>query len=346
MVYAMIIEERKNISTFIGIDIGKYFLDIYCSLNNRYYQHIPNDKVSIESLINDLKKIKGLDPLSTLVVIDLTGNYEVLCRDLFHGNGFINLHLADGKKINYFKKSKRHGAAKTDRIDSFALAAYGRENLDSLKFYETDGNLKDLSFLKALQNRRGELKDMLVQEKNRLQAPNISDIVKKNLEQTIDFLENRIGELEEETTRIVENNGTLKRKYDALVKQRGIGDITAKTLLAFLPELGTLSRSKIASLSGTAPLARDSGTIKGYRSARGTGRQIIKKTLFIVMLTQIRGKDSHLNIFYRSLVGRGKAKKAAIVACMRKFIIYLNGLLRKEMGGANGLEERVGIAVG
>jgi hypothetical protein len=89
---------RNDISTFIGIDVGKYSIDVYCSLNNKYYLHIPNDKTSIKSLINnDLKKIKGLDPLNTLAVIDLTGNYETLCRDTFHSNGFTNIHLAEGR---------------------------------------------------------------------------------------------------------------------------------------------------------------------------------------------------------------------------------------------------------
>jgi hypothetical protein len=93
-----------------------------------------------------LKKIKELNPLNTLVVIDLTGNYEVLCRDLFYSNGFINIHLADGKKINYFKRSKKHSLAKTDKMDSYILSLYGRENLNNLKLYEVNNiNTEDLS---------------------------------------------------------------------------------------------------------------------------------------------------------------------------------------------------------
>jgi transposase len=345
----MIIKEKENISTFIGIDVGKYFVDIYCSLNNKYYPHVANDKASIKSLINDLKKIKGLNPLNTLVVIDLTGDYEVLCRDIFYDSGFTNIHLADGKKINYFKRSKKHSMAKTDKMDSYFLALYGKENIysegEKINLYSRNINGEDLTELQKLESRINDLKHFLVEEKNRFQSPNIPDIVKEDIGQSIKFLENKIAKLGEETTKIINNNDTLKRKYDVLIKQYGVGDITAKTLISFLPELGTLSRSKISSLSGTAPTAKDSGTIKGYRSTRGTGRQIIKKALFIITLSQIRKKDSHLNIFYKSLIKRGKKKMVAIVACMRKFVIYLNSILKKEMTIINSSEKGVEIRI-
>jgi hypothetical protein len=164
-----------EINTFIGIDVGKYFIDIYCSLNNKYYLRISNNKSSIKSLINkDLRKIKGLNPSNTLVVIDLTGNYETLCRDIFYNSGFTNIHLADGKKINYFRKSKKHNLAKTDKMDSYILSLYGKENVNNnsnynnsnynhnnnnsntnidLKLYNPDINTKDILNLKSIESR-------------------------------------------------------------------------------------------------------------------------------------------------------------------------------------------------
>ena len=320
------------IDTFIGIDVGKYFIDVYCSLNNKYYLHMANDKTSIKSLITNLKKIKGLTPMNTLVVIDLTGNYEVLCRDLFYDNSFTNIHLADGKKIKYFKKSKGNSIAKTDKSDAFILAMYAKENLNSIVLYANDNNnnKKELEELQKIELRIEDLKHFLVKEKNRLQAPNVPKLIKKDIEQTIEYIESKIDKLEIEAKKIIENNESLNKKYNILIKQHGIGDVTARTLISFLPELGTLNKSKISSLSGTAPIAKDSGTLKGYRTTKGNGRKTIKHTLFMSMLSIIRKKDSHLNLFYNSLLKKGKTKMVAMVACMRKLIIYLNSLMKKE----------------
>jgi transposase len=329
-----------NISTFIGIDVGKFSIDVYCSLNNKYYSNIPNDRTSIKSLINnDLKKIKGLDPLNTLAVIDLTGNYEALCRDMFQDSGFTNIHLAEGKKVNYFKRSKKHNLAKTDKMDSYILSVYGKENLNSLKLYEPNINTKDLSSLRAMEGRLEELKQILVQEKNRLQVPELDNLLRKDINLSLRQLEGRIKKLEKESTSIVENNKELKKRYDILINQRGISSITARILIAFLPELGTVNKRQISSISGTAPVCKDSGTSRGYRGTRGTGRHIIKKALFIVLLSHIRYDNSILSKFYSKLLRRGKPKKVAIVACMRKFIIYLNSLLRKEIGNNSIMAE-------
>jgi transposase len=310
--------------------VGKHFIDVYCSLNNNYYLHIPNDKTSIKSLITTLKKIKGLISLNTLVVIDLTGNYEVLCRDLFYSNSFTNIHLADGKKINHFRKSKGSSKAKTDKIDAFLLATYGKENLNDLILYTKDVNEEDLTELQKIESRIEDLKHFLVEEKNRLQSPNIPKLIKKDIEQTIDFLEEKINKLEKEALTIINNNEGFKKKYTLLNKQHGIGDKVARTLISFLPELGTLNKSKISSLAGTAPIAKDSGTLKGYRTTKGTGRKIIKKALFMSMLSILRKKDSHLNLFYNSLLKKGKKKMVAMVSCMRKQVIYLNSLMKEE----------------
>jgi hypothetical protein len=314
------------------------------------------------------------------VVIDLTGNYEVLCRDIFYANGFINIHLADGKKINYFKRSKKHNLAKTDKMDSFVLSLYGKENIKNnidsnssnngnvsnssnssnsnsssngnsnnsssngnvsnshnsnsssngnvsnsnnsnsssnsnsnnlgLKLYKPNDNTEDFSTLRAMESRLEEMKQLLVQEKNRLQAPNLDNFIKKDINLSLKQLESRIAKLEKESTLIVVNNEELKRKYNLLISQRGISSITAKILIAFLPELGMANKKQISSISGTAPICRDSGvSLKGYRSTKGTGRHILKKALFIVMLSHIRDEGSILNKFYNKLLKKGKAKK-------------------------------------
>lgn len=157
-------KDINPVNTFIGIDIGKFFIDVYCSLNGKYYLKIKNEEKSIIKLIKTIKSDLNINAFSKkkntkknnnnninnnntnntnnnkvnntngginnnsnslnniLVVIDLTGNYEILCRDIFYNNGFTNIHLADGKKIKYFKKSKGNSIAKTDKSDAFILA--------------------------------------------------------------------------------------------------------------------------------------------------------------------------------------------------------------------------------
>jgi transposase len=374
----------NGIDTFLGVDVGKFFIDVYCSLNEKYYLRVKNEEKSITKLIKTIRKDLNLDASgdsrnkrknnnknnnnnkmedgnknnkinrksnvtdesndinknrsdrdidNVLVVIDLTGDYEVLCRDLFYSNGFTNIHLADGKKIKYFRKSKGNSIAKTDKSDAFILALYGRENLNNIVLYADDNgdnNKKELGELQKIELRIDDLKHFLVKEKNRLQAPNIPKLIKKDIEQTIEYLESKIDKLQKEAKKIIENNESLNKKYNILIKQRGIGDITARTLLSFLPELGTINKNKISSLSGTAPIARDSGTLKGYRTTKGNGRKTIKQTLFMSVLSTIRKKDSLLNIFYNSLLKKGKGKMIAMVACMRKLVIYLNSLMKKE----------------
>lgn len=328
---------KSIINTFIGIDVGKFYIDSYHSLTGEYYLKVENNKKSIIKFIENLKKDirisennNSLNFDNVLVVIDLTGNYEVLCRDLFYNNGFKNIFLADGKKIKYFKKSKKFSTAKTDKSDAFVLSLYGKENLDNLVLYTKNTNEQDLKELQKLELRISDLKHFLVKEKNRLQAPNIPNSIAKDIKETIKFLEKKISNLEDESLKIIERNRELKIKFNILKNQHGIGNITAKTLLSFLPELGQLNKNKISAISGTAPIARDSGTIKGYRTTRGCGRKTIKKALFMSVLSMIRKDNSHLNIFYKNLINKGKSKMTAYVACMRKLIIYLNSLIKKE----------------
>lgn len=329
----------KNINTFIGIDIGKHFIDVYSSLTGEYFLKVENDESSIKKLITKIKKGSKIynDKNKTnlcldnsLVVIDLTGNYEVICRDTFYNNGFKNIHLADGRKIKCFRQSKKLSTAKTDKSDAQMLSLYGEQNLNNLNLYKKEEIDDDLKELQKLELRIDDLKHLLVQEKNRFKAPNVSDSIKKSIGETLDFIEIQIEKLEKDALNIVNSNQELKTKFNILKNQHGIGDITAKHLITFLPELGKINRNKISALSGTAPIARDSGTIKGYRTTKGCGRKTIKHTLFMSLLSIIRKKDSHLRSFYNSLINKGKTKKSAQVACMRKFIIYLNSLIKKE----------------
>jgi small-conductance mechanosensitive channel len=113
-------------------------------------------------------------------------------------------YFGNRSKINYFKRSKKHNLAKTDKMDSYILSLYGKENLNNLKLYEPNINTKDLSNLKAIESRLEELKQTLVQEKNRLQAPALDNLLKKDINLSLKQLENRIAKLERESTHIID----------------------------------------------------------------------------------------------------------------------------------------------
>lgn len=332
--------DLKNINTFIGIDVGKQFIDIYVSLTGEYFLKVENNELSIKKIITKIKKSfriyndknkTNINLNNVLTVIDLTGDYEVVCKNTFYNNGFTNIHLADGKKVLYFKKSKKNSILKTDKSDAHILSFYGKENLNDINLYIKNINEEDLTNLQKIELRILDLKDILVKEKNRYQAPNIPNLIKKDIKSNIETLERKIEKLEKESIKIIENNKILINKFNTLKNQKGIGDITAKTLMAFLPELGQTNRNTIAAIAGTAPIAKDSGSIRGYRTTKGTGRNIIKKALFIIILSKIREQNSYLNNIYNKLIKKGKKKKVAIIACMRKFIIYLNGILKNEV---------------
>ena len=174
--------------------------------------------------------------------------------------------------------------------------------------------------------RLSDLKNLLQQEKNRLKAPDNLQIVAKSIKQLINIYEKEIAKLENEIEIIIENDDVLKKKYQILIQQKGVGKKVAYTLLGLLPELGHLNRRQIAALAGVAPFAKDSGTINGYRRT-GTGRIDVKKALFIAALVAVKF-DEKMNLFYTNLTTRGKKKMVAITAVMRKIIITLNAKIK------------------
>lgn len=304
--------ELKN-KNFIGIDVSKYKLDIYNSKTGEFIE-IDNTKASIRKYIRALGLSEDL-----YIIIDLTGGYEALCVKEFYIKGY-NIIRAEGRKVKAFARALGI-SAKTDKIDANILAQYGEKCFDSLRLYKPYNNQ-----IKKLVMRLSDLKNLLQQEKNRLKAPDNLQIVAKSIKQLINIYEKEIIKLENEIEIIIENDDVLKKKYQILIQQKGVGKKVAYTLLGLLPELGHLNRRQIAALAGVAPFAKDSGTINGYRRT-GTGRIDVKKALFIAALVAVKF-DEKMNLFYTNLTTRGKKKMVAITAVMRKIIITLNAKIK------------------
>ena len=180
--------------------------------------------------------------------------------------------------------------------------------------------------LDALVSRRRQLVSMKTSERNRLE--NADPVVKKSIEGMIDLLDEAVSEIDRELKDRLQKSEQWRKQVKLLRTVPGIGPITVFTLLAGLPELGRLSRREIASLVGLAPLARDSGRLRGVRTCWG-GRASVRAALYMPTLVAVRFNPV-LREFYKRLVDAGKPKKVALTACMRKLLTILNAMVKQQ----------------
>ncbi len=286
-------------SCVLGIDVSKETLSI-CVHNKQTVFVITNSVRCIRQLV------KQMEP-DTLVVLEPTGGYEaVLVQALCYAK--IACHRADTLKVKAFARSWGR-LAKTDHIDAKALAAYGADRWQHLPLYKLAD--KDQTNLTALVARRQDLMDMLVAEKNRLQAPGCSG-VKQSCKVVLACLKRQLKRLDRQVKDLIQNSADLSERKETYQSLPGVGPRTAIALLATMPELGTLTRRQAASLAGLAPHPNDSGTLRGYRKMRG-GRPEVRKNLFMAALCASR-LEGPLRLFYQRLIANGKKPIVAISA--------------------------------
>jgi transposase len=301
---------------FIGIDIGKFnfFVNVHSQKNFHEYE---NTTEGIAQFIIEHKNILS----NTLCILETTGGHELellytLCQHNFP------VHRADTRKVKNFIKSFGN-AAKTDVLDAKALAKYGKERADLIDLFVPQS--KQAITLFQLVQRRTDLTKMIAAEKNRRKSPS-SQTVHKSYETVMKVLDSEIKLITAQIKELVISDPVLKDKHKTLKTIPGIGDVVAFNLLTLLPELGKLSRKKIASLTGLAPRANDSGRFQGYRRT-GHGRSGIKPMLFVAAMAA-RNSKSNLKDFYENLIARGKKKMVALTALMRKIITIANARLK------------------
>ena len=211
--------------------------------------------------------------------------------------------------------------AKTDALDAAVLAHFAevvRPPLRPLRDAETQ-------LLNSLVARRHQVMTMLVSEKNRLSSA-ASVAVRPRIEVHIAWLERELDDLDKNLRQTLRQSPVWREKDDLLRTVPGVGEQLSLTLLAYLPELGTLDRRQIAALVGVAPFNRDSGTLRGKRTVWG-GRARVRAALYMGALTASRFNPV-IRDFYQRLLACGKPKKAALVACMRKLLVILNSMLK------------------
>jgi transposase len=296
---------------FVGIDVSKHSLDVAILPKEEIFR-VSNDETGIKSLAD---RFKNLCPV--LIVLEATGGLETLVAASLAEAGH-PVAVVNPRQARDFAKATGK-FAKTDPIAAKVLAEFGqaiRPEPRPLK----DQELKELS---AFITRRRQLVGMLTAEKNRLSsAPRA---IRKNIQANILWLEKCLKDINEDLGFFLKQS-PLWREKDALLRSvPGVGPILSLSLLAGLPELGTLNRKQIAALVGVAPLNRDSGTFRGKRLVWG-GRAAIRAVLYMGTLVATR-YNPIIKTFYQRLIAAGKPQKVALTACMRKLLTILNAMV-------------------
>ena len=298
----------------VGIDVSRDQLDVALWGETKSLA-VANNKRGIGKLV---KQMLSLRP--ALVVVEATGGYEEgVVLALFEAG--IPVALVSPQRVRQYARAKGL-LAKTDRLDAQILADYGK-HMEPRLFV---GKGEERRRLSALVGRRKQLNEMLQAEKNRLRTKDLS--MQQSLRRTICYLKKELETMDQEIEQFLQDHQELEEQEALLRSAKSIGRVTAVTLLADLPELGQLDRKEIAALVGVAPMNRDSGKKRGYRRTQG-GRPEVRSALYMSTLTGIR-YNPILKAQYDQLVKRGKEKKVAITACMRKMLTILNAMMRDQ----------------
>ena len=303
-------------TVWVGVDVSKAWLDVGIWPGGTSLR-VANDAAGAAELA---ERLRALAPRA--VVLEASGGLETLAASELHAAG-LTVAVVNPRQVREFARSLG-SLGKTDRLDALVLAQFAHAS-------QSSGRLTPLRLaeqaeleLKALVARRRQLLGMLVAESNRRERA--SKVVRKSIVQSIKGLERALGEVEQQLKEVLAGSPTQQRKATLLSAVPGVGPQLSFTLLAELPELGRLGRRQIASLVGVAPHPHESGQFKGRRLIWG-GRAHVRTMLYMATLSAVR-HNPLLRLHYRALLARGKAKKLALVACMRKLLITLNAILR------------------
>jgi transposase len=300
---------------YVGIDVAKAMLDVALGSDGELVQ-VENSEAGIARLLEQLGEVAP-----TLVVLEATGGYESVVAGAIVGRG-IPVAVVNPRQVRDFAKATGV-LAKTDRIDARVLARFAEAVRPEPRPLPT----AEAKELEEYLSRRRQLVDMLTMEKNR-QSIAATERMKKSLKKHIDWLEEALRRANDDIDKAIRNSPAWREQEDLLRSMPGIGPVSARTMLAELPELGQLNRKKIAALVGVAPLNRDSGTLHGSRTCWG-GRASVRQVLYMAALSAVRCNPV-IRRTYAALRARGKKHKVALVACMRKLLTILTAMVRDQ----------------
>lgn len=302
----------ESAGMYVGIDVSKAHLDVAVHAPASHWQ-VDNTEAGIAELV---ERLQALNP--TRIVLEATGGFELpLVAGLLHAH--LPVFVLNPRRVRDFARATGQ-LAKSDKLDAKVLAHFA--SILQLEARPIPSDEEEQ--LTALLTRRRQIVDMLAVEKNRLQTVRAS--LRADIAEHIAWLEQKLDSLNSEIAGFVQRSAVWQAKDMLLRSVPGVGPVTARTLLAMLPELGTLNRQQIAALVGVAPLNKDSGNRQGKRRVYG-GRAAVRSVLYMAALSASRF-NPRLRAFYEHLLQQGKQKKVALTACMRKLIVILNTMVR------------------
>jgi transposase len=296
---------------FVGIDVSQRRLDIAVRPGASY--SITHDESAIATVVEQLRVLSP-----TLIVLEATGGLEIPLTSALATAG-LPVVVVNPRQVRDFAKASGR-LAKTDALDAQVLAQFA-EVMRPQPRPLPDAEARALA---ALLTRRRQLVEMLTAEKNRLLSA--SSPIRKRVQIHIVWLERELEHINTDLAEAIRLSPVWREKDELLRSVPGVGPVVTSTLLASLPELGTLTNKQIAALVGVAPLNRDSGTLRGRRTVWG-GRAQVRAVLYMGAIVAARFNPV-IRTFYQRLCASGKAKKVALTACMRKLLTILNAMLK------------------
>lgn len=308
-------QERVNKMSKIcvGIDVSKDQLD--CHTTDDISHHFNNTETDINTLIDWLR---GLNHDVDRIVLEATGRYHSLCACLLAKEGF-PVVVVNPRQVRDFAKAMGV-LAKTDKVDAKVLADFGEKLQPPIRSFKEKQEL----LLEAQLLRRRQIIEMITAESNRLKiAP---ESIKIGVQEHINYLRSELDDVDKTLDRLIAESEVCKQKLAVITSLKGLGRVTAINLLANLPELGQLNHKKISALVGVCPFSRESGNYRGKRMIWG-GRAQVRQGIYMAALVASR-HNPLIKTFYENLLERGKPKKVALVACMRKILVILNAMVR------------------
>jgi len=302
----------SSMALWVGIDVSKDFLDVHVRPTQDAFR-VANDEAGIADLVARLQQ----RPPAGLV-LEATGGYEIPVVAALAAAGLAPA-VVNPRQARRFAEGVGR-LAKTDPIDAAVLAHFA----EAVRPEPRPVPDADARLLGDMLARRRQLVQMRVSELHRL--PTATGPIRKGIQRHIDYLDRQIKSIEDDLATAVKASPAWRARDELLQSVPGVGPQVSRTLLAELPELGTLSGRQLAALCGLAPFNRDSGRRRGPRSIYG-GRSHVRAALYQAALVAMRW-NTPLKGVYEGLVQRGKAKKVALIAVARRLLVILNALVR------------------
>ena len=303
----------------VGIDVAKHWLDVATRPERDEWRwRVPNTDAGVALLV---ERLRALAP--GVIVVEATGGREVAAVAALAEAG-LPVAVVNPRMVRDFAKAVGR-LAKTDALDARVLAHFGQAVRPAARPLPD----ADARALAAVLARRRQVVAMLTAERQRLDtagaAAPAAPAVSKRIRAHVAWLERELAELDDDLRQAIQASPAWREKDDLLRSVPGVGPAVATSLLAELPELGTLDRKRIAALVGVAPLNRDSGTVRGRRVVWG-GRARVRAALYMAALVATRHNPT-VRAFYARLLAAGKPKKVALTACIHKLLLILNAVL-------------------